>query len=100
MGSEPDEGEDGWSDERDGQYRVSWDRSNPDTLPMEIVTAVASVKGTDPLDLARPLNAAFDPDALVRFVASGDETLQVTFEYLGTHVTVRADGEVTVRPAE
>jgi hypothetical protein len=90
-------------DESTGGYRVRYDPSEelPSTV---VVTAVAAVAETDPLDL-EPLRASVDPDALDalfrqtpggRVRSSG----QTEFRFADHHVTVDATGEIRVSPEQ
>ncbi|WP_135825867.1 HalOD1 output domain-containing protein [Halorussus ruber] len=88
-------------DESTDRYRVRYDSSEelPSTV---VVTAVAAVAETDPLDL-EPLRESIDPDALDalfrqtpggRIRSSG----QAEFWFADHHVTVDATGEIEVTP--
>lgn len=63
------------------------------------VTAVidAVADGTDRSPLAMPpLSQAVDPDALDALLSTGDQQIEVSFEYLGHEVVATSD-EVRVR---
>lgn len=69
-----------------------------------VVEATAAVDGVDPTDLP-PLGTVLDPDALDslfvdRFDGTPREGGRVEFTYVGHAVTVEADGEVVVEPAD
>ena len=68
------------------------DERTPSTA---VIEAVAAAEGCDPQDLASPLYAHVDPDALDSFVDSPAETC-VRFQYHGYQVRVEGDGGVTV----
>lgn len=56
------------------------------TVTEQVVSAVAEREGVDERDLRRPLFDVIDPDALEHVFRSGQG--QVSFQYLGYHVTV------------
>lgn len=65
-----------------------------------VISAVTEATGIDPLDLP-PLYRVVDPDMLDRVGRSQAATpsaLEIRFRWAGSHVSVRADGEVLVRP--
>lgn len=73
--------------------------SSPVTTVVELV---ADREGTDPMELRPPLYDVIDPEALNALFAPTSrgrlrESGQVSFEYLGYDVTVRGDGDVSVR---
>ncbi|WP_222915835.1 HalOD1 output domain-containing protein [Natrinema sp. SYSU A 869] len=66
-----------------------------------IVTAVATLCGSDPTELA-PLYEVVDPDALDSFVehaqrAADVDTHRVRFTYEEFDIGVRTDGEIRIR---
>lgn len=67
-----------------------------------VLEAVADARGTDPLELDRPLYDVVDPDALDALFAADDgtDTLRVEFTYGGYRVTVRGDGQIGVRATD
>ena len=72
-----------------------------DELHTQVVTAVAALEGTDPLELP-PLFDAIDPDALEALFAPTTSGLRfgtVEFPYAGWTISVEFDDEavVTVR---
>ncbi|MFC7230203.1 HalOD1 output domain-containing protein [Saliphagus sp. GCM10025308] len=73
--------------------------SSPVTAVVELV---ADREGTDPMELQPPLYDVIDPEALNALFAPTSrgrprESGQVSFEYLGYDVTVRGNGDVSVR---
>jgi len=68
-------------------------------LCVEIVEAVASEAGVDPLALSPPLYDVVDTDALHRLIATGTN-VSVGFDYAGYAVAVDGDGAVTVEGDE
>ncbi|WP_101295424.1 HalOD1 output domain-containing protein [Halegenticoccus soli] len=66
-------------------------------LSVDIVTAVAAVKGVDPLEM-RPLNDVLDGDALDQLIRSmaTDADGAVSFRLAGCDVYVHADGGIVV----
>lgn len=76
-----------------------------DARTYELVSAVASARGVDPLDLDERLIEVVDPDALWQLFAPRlDGTRraggQVTFRLAQCEVTVRADAGIDVVPPE
>lgn len=69
-------------------------------LGYRIVTEVARLERTDPLDLEAPLYEAVDVDAMATLLYSADGDASVTFRYCGHHVTVDGDGAVTVSESD
>lgn len=66
----------------------------------EIISAVATTKGTDPTEL-EALYESIDPDALDTLYdrpgdGRGRTSLRVEFTYCGCEVSVARDGSVTV----
>ena len=80
---------------------AEWGRDGANTPVYTVVSAVAEVTDSDPVDLP-PLYDAVDPEALNDlFTARADPTVdQVTFRYAGYSIVVRGSGEVQVRPAQ
>jgi|AntDeeMetagen134_2_1112570.scaffolds.fasta_scaffold00084_32 hypothetical protein len=86
---------------KEDTYRAFYDadRESPSTA---IVSAVAAVSDTDPLDMD-PLHTTVDTDALNSLITPhrapvGDS--HVTFEYCGCEVTASSYGGLKVRPLE
>lgn len=77
-----------------------WTRDGKDTPVYAVVSAVAEVEQTDPIELP-PLYDAIDPEALnTLFTARSDPGLdQITFQYAGYTIVIQASGEVQVRSA-
>lgn len=75
--------------------------SGGETPVLTIVEKVAEREGVDPADLGPPLHDAIDTDALNRVFTPTEgavrDTGRLSFEYYGYKVTVRADGDVSVR---
>ena len=74
--------------------------SGDETSPVcAVVSAVADVEGTDPVELP-PLYDAIDPDSLNKLFASGSESVnRISFDYAGYSIVVEATGTVRVRSA-
>jgi len=66
-----------------------------DSVAVNVVEAVASAAGTDPLSMEPQLYDVIDADALERLIRDGSLT-RVTFEYDGHEVIVEGDGSVSV----
>lgn len=77
---------------------VEWERGTENTPVYAVVSAVAEVEGTDPVELP-PLYEAINPEALndlfMSRPVSAVET--VSFQYGGYDVVVRGSGEVQVQ---
>lgn len=77
---------------------VDWSRSDsPSTV---VVTAVAEVTGTDPVEMP-PLYEVVDPDALDSLLAreghSTNGTMTcVTFTYQGCEIAITTSGDVSI----
>lgn len=88
-------------DESTATYRVRYDST--DELPSTVVvSAVAAVAETDPLDL-EPLRETVDPDALdalFRQTPGGRVRSSgcIEFHFAGHHVRVDATGDIEVSP--
>ena len=84
-------------------YRVEHDWAGDDELSETIVSAVASVLGSEPTDLS-PLYEVVDPDALNRLYAPTPTAHMrpgggcLTFSYNGCLVTAYWDGAVEIEP--
>lgn len=68
---------------------------------MAVISTVATVAETDPMDL-EPLYSAVDPDALNALFESpatdaSRDDIRVTFAFHGHEVTVYSSGVITVR---
>ncbi|WP_276282006.1 HalOD1 output domain-containing protein [Halorussus caseinilyticus] len=88
-------------DESDGCYRARYDSTEHPTSTV-VVTAVAAVTETDPLDL-EPLRESLDPDALddiFRRTPGGHvrEEGCVEFSLAAHEVVVGAEGDVEIYP--
>lgn len=79
-------------DEADGVYRVTYDPAVDETS-LAVVSTVASVSGTDPVDLD-PLYDAVDPAALDRLFRPDNrsESCRMTFRFCELDVTIDATG--------
>ena len=67
-----------------------------------VVQRVADAEGIEPSELEEPLYDVIDPEALERLFAAPEDGQSrdrgvVRFPYHGYEVTVRADGDVSVR---
>ena len=67
------------------------------TVCIRVVEAVADAAGVDPFELTRPLGDVIDVDALARLVSQSQQPIRITFCYEGYDVTVRSDGQISVR---
>jgi len=87
-------------DELDEQrHTFSYDRSEPHSVGVAIIRAVASVSDVDALSLEPRLYDVIDPDALERLLSGGqaDGMVQISFEF-GQHlVTVTNNGKLVVQ---
>ena len=66
-------------------------RPDTESITATVVTAVTEANGTKP---ATPLYAAIDPDALEALYQHGSP--EVSFEYVGNHITIHSDRTVSV----
>lgn len=85
-------------DSTDDGYVSTFDPTAKDQPSERIVTAVASLTDTDPLELT-PLYEAVDPDALdslFAHAAVAEDGHELWFSYEGFDVGVRSDGEIRV----
>ncbi|WP_458208826.1 HalOD1 output domain-containing protein [Haladaptatus sp. NG-SE-30] len=75
------------------QPELSIRTTGPDTesITAAVVTAVTEANGTKP---ATPLYEVIDPDALEALYQHGSP--EVSFEYIGYHVTVHSDRTVSI----
>ena len=91
------------SSSNDDRYVVQYDRLDDEPLSVTVASAVASVTGHDVTEL-EPLHYTINTDALERLFEPRPNGLRtggtVTFEYQGCTVTITADGEITVEPAD
>lgn len=73
------------------------DRWDDETAPsVAIVETVAEVTGKEPAEMP-PLQRTIDMDALESLVAERSESsIRLSFEYVGTAVTVESDGTIEV----
>jgi hypothetical protein len=67
-----------------------------------VLQRVADAEGTEPSELDEPLYEVIDPDALERLFDSSEDgpsrdSGELRFPYHGYEVTVRANGDVSVR---
>lgn len=88
-------------DDADGQRRIfRYDDSEPQSVGLVIIQAVASVTDVDPLSLEPRLYDVIDPDALERLVSNGnpDNLVRVSFEFGQQLVTITNDSELIVQP--
>lgn len=65
--------------------------TDTESITATVVTAVTEVNGTKP---ATPLYEVIDPDALEALYQHGSP--EVSFEYIGYHVTIHSDRTVSV----
>ena len=74
--------------------RYRWDG---ETAPsVAIVEAVAEATGREPAEMP-PLQRTIDMGALESLIAErGESSVRLSFEYVGTRVTVEADGAIEV----
>lgn len=84
-----------------GTYRLKHDPESHWPPSTTLVLAVASLTGTEPGEML-PLHGAVDPAILDRYVGSGSGTggANVSFEFHGYEVTVRADGGIELAPED
>lgn len=77
---------------------AEWGRDDENTPVYMVVSAVAEVEGTDPVELP-PLYDAINPEALnALFTSRAKSTVErITFQYAGYSIVVRGDGEVRVQ---
>ncbi len=68
-----------------------------DNIIVEIVEAVAAATGNGPMELP-PLGTVIDPDALETCIRSGNDSVEISFEFSDQQITVTASGSGTVRP--
>jgi hypothetical protein len=72
--------------------------SDTDRILLDVLRAVADVRGDDVSELA-PIYDFIDPTALERFLGSTTVPTTVTFEVYGCRVEVDGDGNVTATEA-
>lgn len=79
---------------------VEWEQDTENTPVYAVVSAVAEVEDTDPVDLP-PLYNAIDPESLNSLFTSQSNPVaeQITFQYAGYSIVVRGSGEVEVQTA-
>lgn len=84
-------------DEADGVYRVAYDPANDETS-LAVVSAVATVSGTDPIDL-EPLHDAVDTSALDRLFQPENRlrNCRTTFRFCDLDITVDATGKIELK---
>lgn len=91
------------AEEQSGQTTVETvDWNDKDGAALTIVETVASVQERDPTELD-PLSSIVDPDALNTLFASTEAETSgalIQFEYENCLVSVTADGNISVAPAE
>ncbi|SIR98930.1 hypothetical protein SAMN05421858_5027 [Haladaptatus litoreus] len=80
-------------DTSSSQPELSIRKTRPDTesVTAAVVTAVTEANGTKP---ATPLYEVIDPDALEDLYQHGSP--EVSFEYIGYHITIHSDRTVSV----
>lgn len=86
-------------DETGGRIqRFSYDGSEPQSVGIAIIQAVASVADVDALSLEPRLYDVIDPDALERLVSDGrsERSLRISFEFGQYLVTVTNGNELLV----
>lgn len=98
------EGPDVEYDSETGVYRAEFDWEGDRRLSATLAAVVATIEDRDPAGIA-PLHERVDPGALDDlFAPRSDGTARargaVTFPLADYDVTVRADGEILVRPPE
>lgn len=82
----------------DGRYQKQFDFSEQSPVHA-VVDTIANIDDSDPTAM-RPLASVIEPDKLNALASPSEEcTIEgsVTFTYSGYRVTVRSDGNVTVR---
>lgn len=83
------------SDGSTARYR--WDGERAPSVA--IVEAVAEVSGEDPAAMP-PLQGAVDMDAIESLIAEpAENSVRISFEYVGAEVTVDPDGVIEVSEA-
>ncbi|RQG90893.1 hypothetical protein EA473_19810 [Natrarchaeobius chitinivorans] len=77
---------------------AEWGDDDENTPVYAVVSAVAKVEDTDPVDLP-PLYNAIDSEALNNLFTSRSESTveQLTFQYAGYTIVVSGSGEVHVK---
>lgn len=84
------------------QQTFRYDGSEPQSVGLAIIQAVAAVADVDALSLEPRLYDVIDPDALERVLSDSKpgSVVQVSFEFGQYLVTVTSDHKLTVRPLE
>lgn len=79
---------------------AKWGCDDENTPVYTVVSAVADIEDSDPVDLP-PLYDAINPEALNDLFTSRSESAvdQITFKYAGYSIVVRGNGEVEVYSA-
>ena len=67
-----------------------------DSIGTAVVLSVADYLDCRPTDLPL-LSTAIDPDALDALLDARGESVAITFSYAGCEVSLRDDGELTIR---
>ena len=67
-----------------------------DSIGTAVVLSVADYTDRHPTDLPL-LSTAVDPDALDALLDARGESVAISFSYAGCEVSLRGDGELTVR---
>lgn len=63
-----------------------------------VLSKIAEVENTDPIDVSPRLQTVINPDALEKLISRGsDEFVKVEFSYASHQVTVEGDETVQVR---
>lgn len=70
--------------------------SDPDSLSLAVIEALATARGVDPLDLTFNLYEWIDADLLDALPAIDNDEWQFEFVVDGSLVTLRGDGTVRV----
>jgi len=68
----------------------------PDSLPRNIVTTVADVKGVEPTNMKYALQEHVDTDALEQLAEHDDATWHLSLELPEHDVTVTSEGRIFV----
>lgn len=71
--------------------------SDPETIVVDVVEALATAAGVDARDFEPRLHDVVDPEALAQIIATGGPKTRVSFGIGSYHVTVDGSGEVVVR---
>ncbi|WP_049928981.1 HalOD1 output domain-containing protein [Halopiger goleimassiliensis] len=95
--------EDDHLDPAEDEYVTTFDPDAGESASESVITAVAALSGTRPVDLP-PLYEAVDPDALDSLIAHARRTdagtHELWFSYDGFDVSVRSDGRIRIVGSE